>query len=597
MGLRLAPLLIACCGLLTAQDVRRDTAVVTGSYEPVPLEESNRSIDVFDLTAGARLLSCSVADFLRLDPALDVQARTPDLIQADLSIQGGNFGSVLVLLNGMRINDPQTGHFNLDIPVPLDAIGRIEVLKGSGSAIYGSDAVDGVVNVITRSPESTDFRLRTAVGNFGTNQQSGALTLVESSVTEQLSFSRDFSTGFMPDRDYRNLSLASITHWRTRLGATDLLLAGDDRPYGADQFYAAYPSWERTRSWYASVRQELGENTEVDFSFRRHTDLFVLFRDNPAAYTNRHIDKSWDAAVRRHNRVSPNITLSYGMEGYHDSIDSNNLGDRNRSRGAGYAAIDIRALRRFSITLGAREEVFTGLTHEFSPTAAVGYWLSQHFKLRASASHAYRLPSYTELYYNDPQNIGNVNLRPEQAWNYDAGLDWNASSRLRGEIEVFNRRERDGIDYVRASPADLWQAANFDNLNFTGVEASVVATLGAHRSEEIAFRYSALHGAEGVLNGLQSKYIFNYPRQSGVISWYASLPAGFLFRTRIGVLDRLGRNPYALWDAYIASTKTRLHPFLQLTNLTNTDYQEIAGVDMPSRGIIGGIELVIIGKK
>jgi len=570
---------------------------VTGSYEPVPLEESNRAIDVFDLTAGTRLLACSIADFLRLDPQLDVQARDPDLIQADLSIGGGNFGAVLVMLNGMRINDPQTGHFNLNIPVPLATIGRIEVLKGSGSAIYGSDAVDGVVNVITRTPESNDFRLRTSVGNFGTNQQSGAFTLVEPKVTEQLSFSRDFSSGFMADRDYRDLSLASITHLRSGLGATDLLLASDDRPYGANQFYGAFDSWERTRSWYASARQEVGTNTEVDFSFRRATDLFVLLRDDPAYYTNRHLDKTWDAAVRRHNTLSSNMTLSYGMEGYHDSIHSNNLGDHNRSRGAGYAALDIRALRRFSITLGAREEVFTGLAHQFSPTAAVGYWLSQRFKLRASASHAFRLPSYTELYYSDPQNLGNPNLRPEQAWDYEAGLDWHAAPWLRGEIDVFNRRERDGIDYVRASPADLWQATNFDHLNFTGVEATLIATLGTRRTNEIAFRYSALQGAEGVLDGLESKYIFNYPRNSGEVSWYAALPKGFLFRTRVGVLERLGRNPYALWDAYIASTKTRLHPFLQLTNLTNTDYQEILGVQMPSRGIIGGIELVVMGAK
>ncbi|MEO7143972.1 MAG: TonB-dependent receptor plug domain-containing protein, partial [Bryobacteraceae bacterium] len=256
------PALFSFCVLLTApltaQEVRSDTVIVTGSYEPIPLEESNRAVDVFDLTAQSRLLACSIADFLRLDPSVDVQARGPDLVQADLSIRGGNFGATLVMVNGMRVSDPQTGHFNLDIPIPLDAIGRMEVLKGSGSAIYGSDAVDGVVNIITRTPEATDFRLRTAVGNFGTNQQSGAVTLVERKFTEQLSFSRDFSTGFMDDRDYRNVSLASATHWRSRLGATDVLLAGDDRPYGANQFYGNFNSWERVKSWYAAARQEIG---------------------------------------------------------------------------------------------------------------------------------------------------------------------------------------------------------------------------------------------------------------------------------------------------------------------------------------------------
>ena len=85
----------------------------------------------------------------------------------------------------------------------------------------------------------------------------------------------------MPDRDYRNLQLASLTHWKTKLGATDLLLSTGDKPFGANQFYGDFDSWERTRQWFASIRQELGSKTEFDFGYRRHTDLFVLYREDP----------------------------------------------------------------------------------------------------------------------------------------------------------------------------------------------------------------------------------------------------------------------------------------------------------------------------
>src|SRR5262249_50328654 len=157
-----------------------------------------------------------------------------------------------------------------------------------------------------------------------------------------------------------------------------------DHPFGADQFYGAYNSWENTKTWFASLRQELGEKTEASFSYRRHSDLFVLYRDRPEVFTNHHADESYQVAVRRREVLSNDVRFHYGFEGYHDSIVSNNLGDHSRSRGAGYASLDIRALRRFSLSIGAREEVYRSISGQLSPTVSGGVWLSQHFKLRGS---------------------------------------------------------------------------------------------------------------------------------------------------------------------------------------------------------------------
>jgi len=219
-------------------------------------------------------------------------------------------------------------------------------------------------------------------------------------------------------------------------------------------------------------------------------------------------------------------------------------------------------------------------------------WISQRLKLRASASRAFRVPSYTDLYYHDPANLGSPNLRPERAWSFEGGVDWNTGGRLRGDVTIFQRREHDGIDYVRNSPADLWRAANIQNLHFTGVEAG--ATLRLAKAQQLDFRYTGLHGAQEGLLGLQSKYVFNYPKHSAVASWQASLPDSVLVRTRVGVLDRLAREPYALWDLYGAYGRGRVRPFLQLTNLTSTRYEEIPGVAMPGRAVVGGVEIVVL---
>ncbi len=563
---------------------QHETVVVTGTFEPLSLDEIDRAV----LTLPVRdhtLLFNTLTDFLKLDPSVDLQERAPGGVQTDVSIRGANFGSALILLNGQRLNDAQTGHHDMDIPVPLAAVQRVEILRGSGSTMYGSDASGGVINIIAAPPEGLEVRLRTAAGNYGTNQQSGSISDTFGAVSEQLSFARDFSTGFIPDRDYRNLQFASLTHARTSLGASDLTLAYMDHPFGADQFYGDYPSWEDTKTWFAGVRQELGPSTEADFSYRRHSDLFVLFRDQPDIYTNHHADESEVADLRRHESLSPSANLFYGVEALHESIVSNNLGNHARSRAAVYAAADFRALRRFSLTISAREEVYRRWSGEFSPTVAGGAWLSRKVKLRASASRSFRVPSYTDLYYSDPANLGNPNLRPERAWTYEGGADWAVASRIRAGLTVFQRRERDGIDFYRNDPTDLWRALNIDNLDFTGVEASLHAG-------DFDFAYTALRGTQDTIPVGATKYTFNYPTQSGVASWQRSLPGGLLFRTRLGALNRRARDPYALWDLYAARGAGKIHPFVQISNVTSTRYQEIQGVDMPGRTVVGGLEFV-----
>jgi iron complex outermembrane receptor protein len=574
----------------TTAPARRDTVVVTGAYEPVAIEQVDRSLTLLPVR-GEGLVLNTLIDVLRLDPSLDLQERAPGGVQADVSIRGATFGQTLVLLNGLRLNDVQTGHHDMDIPVPLDSVARVEVLRGSGSTLYGSDAVGGVINIITEPPEGLEVRLRAAGGSFGTNQQRISLADSFGRVSEQLTASRDFSSGFMPDRDYRNLQLASNTHLMTGWGASDLTLAYMDHPFGADQFYGPYPSWENTKSWFAGFRQQLGRKTEASFGYRRHSDLFVLFRDAPQIYTNHHADESLQAAVRRTEEVATNVSVHYGAEALHESIVSNNLGNHARRRAAAYAALEMRALRRFSLTLAAREEVYRTFTGEFSPTISGGVWISPELKLRASASRAFRVPSYTDLYYSDPNNFGNAGLRPERAWTYEGGADWDPSRRWHAEVTVFQRRVRDGIDYYGTSPNGPWYALNIDNLRFTGVEPAL--RFSPARAQTIDIRYTWLLGTQDTVPDIYTKYTFNYPSDSGVVAWQASVRGRLLLRSRLGVLNRRGRDPYALWDAYAGYTGGRVHPFVQIANVTSTSYQEVLGVQMPGRSVIGGVEWLL----
>src|SRR5215475_4929177 len=121
------------------------TVVVVGSPQAVTLGESNRSVVVMDTQEHPRAFE-TVEDRLRADTSTYIEQRGAGGAQADISIRGTSFEQTLVLLNGLRINDAQTAHHNLDLPVPLDGMSAIEVLHGTGSTLYGTDAIGGVVD-------------------------------------------------------------------------------------------------------------------------------------------------------------------------------------------------------------------------------------------------------------------------------------------------------------------------------------------------------------------------------------------------------------------------------------------------------------------
>lgn len=574
--------------------VVEQTVIVTGTYEPVPLDESDRSVTALPLRDMPGLFN-SWADSLKLDPSVDLRQRAPHGVQGDLSIRGSSFGQTLVLVNGIRMNDAQTGHNNLDLPVPFESLDRLEVLRGSGSTLYGSDAVGGAVNFITATPKYTELRLRAGGGNFGTNEESAAFSWLHGPFSEVLTLTRDYSSGFMPDRDYRVLGLGTESRYQSVLGTSTILLASSDKPFGAAQFYGPYNSWERTKNWFAAMSQQLGSRTSASVAYRRHSDLFDLIRGNPAFYENNHVTESWEVALRRRDSLRKDAAVFYGAEWYHDSIDSSNLGVHGRGRGALYGAFDFRMLKRLSLSAGAREEVFEGGRAQFSPTVSGGAWLSQRVKLRASASRAFRLPTYTDLYYHDPANVGNPNLKPETAWSCEAGVEAYLTHAILGEVTLFHRRERDGIDYVRNSPTDVWHATNIQNLNFTGVETALRFRL--RQAQNIDLAYSGLYGAQDSLGKLQSRYAFNYPVHNATIAWTGKLPGGLQTRARVGALKRYQRDSYAMWDFAASRVLGPVRPFVQLTNLTDTSYQEIEGVRMPGRAVVAGIELVLVRKK
>jgi iron complex outermembrane receptor protein len=586
-----------------------ENLVVLGSAVPVPLAESSASVVV--LPVEGKILSLeSSQELLRQDSSVYLEERGAGGGQADLVLRGGSFEQALVLLNGFRIDDSQTAHHNLDLSIPLDAMDSIEVLHGAGSTLHGADALSGVVDFLTAAPSANSLRLRSGYGSFGVNEESMLGELARKWWSSRLTANRNFSTGFMPDRDYSNEDASSESWISSRLGISDFLFAVSDRSFGANQFYGPYNSWERTKGWFASGRQELGSRTVAAFGYRRHTDEFVLLRNAPSVYENNHIDGSWQASLRHTLPVANSSVLLFGLESDGDSISSNNLGLHARNRGAGYVDLDLRPSKsRWNLSAGLREELFSGgLQSALAPHLAGSMRLTNQLKLRASGGYGFRLPTYTDLYYSDPATIGNPNLKPESAWSGEAGADWDPSSRFSLSATGFYNRQHNTIDYLRTAslpnsllPAgclvNTWCAVNLSGLRFAGAESS--ATWVPAKGQKVQLAWTGLIGAQPPLNGLQSEYALNYPVQNLRATWTVAQKHALTVTNSVALTKPYQQPgnpswnaaPYPVWNAAVTREAGKLRPYLRFANLSNTGYQEINGVAIQGRSITGGILL------
>ncbi len=570
----------------------QSTVVVVGTPDPLTEGQSARSTATLDVQP-TKLVYGDAQDLLRSDTSVDLEERGGAGVQTDVTIRGGSFEQTLVLLNGFRINDAETSHFNLDLPVVADALQSVNVLHGAGSALYGSDAVAGVVDFVTAAPApGYSLHLRAGGGSYGEQEQAAVASWGGKRASEMLAGGREFSDGFITDRDYRSEEANSETRVKSLFGDSDVLLAASDRAFGANQFYGNYPSYERTKGWLAGINQQIDAKTQAMLAYRRHTDEYVLLRDDPSVYENNHIDTSWQGAVRRKETLPLHgAAVFYGLEANADEIHSNSLGDHGRNRGAGYAGFEWTGAKWGTLSAGAREEVFSGGLNVFTPDVAVSVRLPRQLKLRASVGRGFRLPTYIDLYYNDPSTISDPNLKPESAWNFDGGVDWYASAKLALSFTAFHSVQTNAIDYVRANASSPWQAQNLDGLHFTGTEESVDWRPMA--GQEFRIGLTTLTGAQRALNGLQSEYVFNYPVQNASAEWIGQFRNGLLLRQRLRVVNRIDRSVYPVWDASAAYEGKRVQPYVRATNLSNTDYQEVLGVQNQSRAVVAGVEVVI----
>ena len=566
---------------LYAQDFRQ-TVVVTAAARPVELGSVTRTLTVITRQQIDALPVHSIADVLRLASSIDVRARGVRGVQTDFALRGATFGQMLMLVDGVRLNDAQSGHHNGDIPVPLDQVERIEVLYGPGSSLFGADAVGGTINIVTRREVSESATVEG--GSFGLVAGQAQGDIARGAVRESAGVSFDHSDGLMYDRDYKTAILRSRTSFGDRSGLTVSYLW---REFGANNFYGGNaPSREWTNQTLVAGDHRFGEvggwSIDGQASYRTHGDRFLFNQLMPALSDNRHRTHAVLVSASGARPVAGRGSLTLGVEGGGDWIRSTNLGDHATSRISGYGEW------RQEVGSGVQLESLLRVDHydefgtSWNPSVGAGWWATPSVRLRGSVARAFRVPTFTERYYSDPANLAREDVGPETAWSGEAGADVIVGGGWLVQTSVFGRQDRDVIDWLRTTTAERWQTYNVHDVSTFGFEIGVQKTLSS--GTFIMAQYTALDVDAATVTQL-SKYLLDYAPQSLAAAMAIPLPAGFRVAPRLEYRQRSrssGTSNYVLLDARVGRRLTPIFDlFVDGTNLFDVAYEEIAGVAMP----------------
>ena len=532
----------------------------------------------------------SVADIINLAPGAEAQSRAGHGIQSDISLRGSTYQQVLILIDGVRANDSQTAHYSMDLPLPLGDIERVEILHGQASSVYGPDALGGVVNIITKPIKDNSLEVKSKVSQHNTTFLSGSYGKRNGGFSQKISAEKSRSDGFRYDTDFDNLVLSSKSELQNKYGTTGLSLGFMDKDYGAYDFYtpgANYPSREQTKTYFG----ELGNRRDCawgalssKFFFRRHDDTFTLDQTRPSFYVNRHKTYYYGGEIRASVPIGGQ-NLLVGAEAVQDQILSTNLGDHTRPRQGIFGQLSGELAQDWFFDAALRADSSDWGTR-LSPSLGLSYWPSLRWKLRTSAGMAFRAPSFTELYYHDPLNNGNPNLKPEEAMSYDIGADYMQGKSFSASITAFLRDQHDLIDWVGTSKTGPWTATNIGQVSIYGVESSATARLNDF---SVTFGGS-LTGSDKEADYI-SKYALTYPTAQGTLNISYSQPQGFTIGAGLVHRDRRNLSSYSLLSAKISWTRGSWELFADGSNLLNTGYEEIAGIPQPGRWLGIGANL------
>lgn len=559
-----------------------------------PFSESARSIYVVTREQLQQMPVQSLNEALSYVPGVDIRQRGPAGVQADVSIRGGTFEQTLVLINGIKMSDPQTGHHLMNLPLDIDNVERIEVLKGPGARIYGQNAFSGAINIITKVPAEPVAVFSGYAGDFETFGGSISAALPGETYGQYLAISRDQSGGYRTNSDYEITNAFYQSYLKLGKGKLNLLGGLTKRAFGAGGFYVPESEeYEEINTSFVALDYEVVEGNwslQPRLYWRRNHDDYVFLRSDPSFFNNLHTTHVGGAELHTTNRNKLGMT-GIGLEYRYEDINSNNLGDRNRSLAGIFAEHRFTLWNRLDVTPGLYLNWYSDYGWNIFPGIDASYEINDNWRAFANVGRSFRIPTYTDLYYDGPRNIGNENLNPEDAITYEGGFKYFRGN-FWGQLSYFYRDAANLIDWVREDVEAEWRPLNFYDVDIQGIEAGINYNFSVEESAWIrkaGINYTYLDAELQETEGVESRYALDNLNHQLIADVTHKIAGKVYHSLRFRYLDRATLKDYALLDSRIFFQNDGFNVFAEATNITNTEYREAGYVTMPGRWLRAGI--------
>lgn len=579
----------------TEKTLTLDEITISSSRIKSTLKETFRQVEIVSSDELKQLPVQTLEEVLEYLPQVDIRQRGPLGVQADVSIGGGNFEQTLILINGVKVCDPQTAHHAMNIPVGFNNIERIEILKGAGSRIYGQNAFSGAINIITKTPEDAEMMIALTGGEHQFMSANLSASLPFKNIKQSFNANYRVSDGYIINTDFNilNLMYQAQLHNRWTFLASTLRKA-----FGANSFYTnLFPwQWEQTQTTFLNLGYNYS-HIKSNAYYRRNTDAFLLKRDTPDFYRNYHYTDvlGVDFNYEFKSRIGQSAV---GFEVRNEKINSTNLGDHQRWIGTLYFDHTYKK-GLFSLDPGFSVSFLEGHKPAFFPGIDVGYQLSESINAFAGISRSYRLPSYTELFYTSPANIGDSNLKAEQAVHFEVGIR-QVKGMIRWHITGFARNANNLIDWVRASDSDPWKVSNISHIRTYGSEfkfgyipSKTNHVLALNR---LSLSYTYLY-ADQFPTEYKTKNILDLLEHKAVLITAFEYFNRMQHSVSIRYEDRFSDDGHVFLDSKLSYPFQSGKVFIEASNILNVKYYEFSSILMPGRWIRGGFEYKIPLKK
>ncbi len=608
---------------------------VTSSRAPLTLGQSARLVTVLDREAIAATPAQSVNDLLKLAAGVDVRQRGPIGAQTDISVRGGTNEQITILLNGININDPQTGHNAADFPVDISEIERIEVLEGPAGRVYGTSSLVGAINIVTRKETRTSADVHLEAGSFGYVSGGGRANVVSGSFNNQLSASYTRSDGYSRNQagslnsDFKTLKLFYQGHYDSDDVNISWHAGLSNKDYGSNTFYSAKfdDQFEHTLKFFTAVQAE----TKGFFHFKpsiywnRSHDRFELIRGSEAKVPfNYHRTDVFGVNLNSYVDWALGKT-AFGAEFRNEDLISGNLGeplnkpldihgtDRQYTLGLNRSNLSFHLehnilLRNFTLSAGviAVKNTWNEMPFKLYPGVDVSWQFAKNFKAYASFNTSLRMPSFTELYYSVGGHKAEKYLKPEEMQAYEVGVKY-LSGGVRGTLSVYHHHGKNMIDWIRDTRQGdeaVWESVNHTKVNATGIEASLyfdfLTLLPTQRFlQNVNVAYSYIDQDKDLESYMQSQYALEYLKHKLTAQGNFNLVSRLFLNLSYRYQERKGNyqllsgevkpyGSYSVLDARLSWNADRYKLYVEANNIFDKTYYDYGNVPQPGFWFMAG---------